>query len=83
MTRHTQQGSIKWVRMLVICAPAALLGACAPPPPPNVTAEQALTTANRAEATATEALNAAHRAEAMAQSSRTQSSEMYQRTLRK
>lgn len=83
MTRVMQHASVKWVRMLTVCAPALMLGACATTEASNATAEQALAAANHAQSTADEALTIARRAEAEARSSRTASSEMYQRTLRK
>jgi hypothetical protein len=64
--------------MLVLGTPLLLLGACAGPPPCDACAVAA-----RAEATANQALSTAQQALAAATASRTSTSEMYQRSLRK
>jgi hypothetical protein len=85
MTRLTQVNPVTVLRALLLCAPVLALGACAapPPPPPESSAAQALEAAQHAQATADQALAAAQRAESEAASSRTASSEMYNRSLRK
>jgi hypothetical protein len=57
-----QTRSLTLARVLILCSPALLLGACAPPPPPPgpcdacALAQQAQATANQALATAQQAL---------------------------
>lgn len=75
------KGKVTLGRMLVLGTPLLLLGACAAPPPPAPCDACAL--ASQAQATANQALATAQQALAAAQSSRTTSSEMYQRGLRK
>ncbi len=68
---------IKLTHVLVLCAPALMLGACAQPAPAGgITAEQAMARAN-------EAYSLAQKAEADAQAARTAASSMYQRSLYK
>jgi hypothetical protein len=79
MTRFSRK--ITLARMLVLGSPLLMLGACAAPPPPPPCDACAL--ARQAEATANQALTVAQQALAAAQSSRSTTSEMYQRSLRK
>ena len=81
MIRFMPKGSITLARALVLCSPALLLGACAVPaaPPPC----DPCAAAQQAEATANQALSVAHQALDAANAARSQSSEMYQRGLRK
>jgi hypothetical protein len=73
MTKLMQTRSLTLARVLVLCAPALLLGACVPlPPPPGPCDACAL--AQQAQATANQALSVAQQAMARA-------SAMYQRGL--
>ena len=72
MTRLLGKSSL----ILALGAPLLLLGACAAPPPPC----DACAVAARAEATANQAITIAQQALA---ASRTSTSEVYQRSLRK
>ena len=74
MTKLTRKTSVTLARVLALGTPLLLLGACAAPPPCDACAVAA-----RAEATANQALNLAQQALA----SRTTTSEVYQRSLRK
>jgi hypothetical protein len=75
MTKLMQTRPLTLARVLVLCSPALMLGACAPvPPPPPPMACDACALAHQALATANEALSTAQ--QAMARSSR-----MYQRGL--
>jgi hypothetical protein len=76
MTKFTGKPSVTLGRLLIFGAPLLLLGACAAPPPPC----DACAVAARAEATANQALTIAQQALA---ASRTSTSEVYQRGLRK
>jgi hypothetical protein len=78
MTRLTRKGSVTLARMFALGAPLLLLGACAAPPPCDACAVAA-----RAEATANQALSTAQQALAAVSASRSSTSEMYQRSLRK
>jgi PBP1b-binding outer membrane lipoprotein LpoB len=79
MTKPT----IKLGRVLLICAPALLLGACAQPEAAGPTAAQAMAAAQAAQQTANQALQTAQQAETDAQAARTAASSMYQRSLHK
>jgi hypothetical protein len=73
----TMKHPIALTRVLILCAPALLLGACVQPAPAGgVTAEQAMARANEAYALA-------QKAEADAQAARSAASSMYQRSLYK
>jgi hypothetical protein len=67
MTKLMHTRSRTLVRVLALCAPALMLGACAVPPPPPppcdacALAHQALATANEALATAQQAMAKASR----------------------
>ncbi|HEV8679662.1 MAG TPA: hypothetical protein VGQ90_09830 [Stellaceae bacterium] len=78
MTRLMGIGSVKLGLALAIGVPV-LLGACTPVPPPC----DACAIANQAQATANQALSTAQQALAAANASRSASSQMYQRSLRK
>ena len=75
--------TIKLGRVLLICAPALWLGACAPAPPPGPTAAEAMAAAQAAQQTANQALQTAQQAETDAQAARTAASSMYNRSLHK
>lgn len=74
MNKFTQTRSL--VRVLILCSPALLLGACVPPgaPPPPPGPCDACALAQQAQATANQALSTAQQALARA-------SAMYQRGL--
>ena len=76
MTKLFGKGSVTLARVLALGTPLLLLGACVAPPPPC----DACAVAARAEATANQALTIAQQALA---ASRTSTSEVYQRGLRK
>lgn len=78
MTRLIGISGAKLGLALTVATPA-LLGACAPVPPPC----DACALAQQAQATANQALSTAQQALAAANASRSASSEMYQRSLRK
>jgi hypothetical protein len=69
---------ISLARVLLVCSPVLLLGACAPtpPPPPPCDACAAMSRAN-------EAYTLAQQAETDAQAARAAASSMYQRSLHK
>jgi hypothetical protein len=79
MTNPTKQLG----RVLLICAPALLLAACAQPEAAGPTAAQAMAAAQAAQQTANQALQTAQQAETDAQAARTAASSMYQRSLHK
>ena len=76
MTRLMGKSPLTLARLAALGTPLLLLGACAAPPPPC----DACAVAARAEATANQALTIAQQALA---ASRTSTSEVYQRSLRK
>lgn len=78
MTKLTSP--ITLARLLLLSAPVLAIGACAAPPPEPC---DACAAAAHAQATADQALSTAQQALAAASASRTVSSEMYNRSLRK
>jgi hypothetical protein len=74
MTKLMQTRSLTLARVLILCSPALLLGACAPPPAPPPVPCDACALAQQAQATANQALSTAQQALAKANA-------MYQRGL--
>ena len=83
MTKSIPSALMKLTRVVLLCSPVLLLGACAQPQAAGPTAAEAMQAAQAAQATANQALQTAQQAEADAQAAKTAASTMYQRSLHK